>query len=318
MKLTPVLKDYLWGGTKLRDSYGKKTEQAIVAESWELSCHPDGPSRIANGAYAGRTLQDYVAEHPEAIGEAGKAFEGFPLLIKLIDAKESLSVQVHPDDAYAREHEGERGKTEMWYVIEAEPGAKLIYGFRTELTKEEFRAHIEGDTLLDVVHEVPVKKGDVFFIEAGTLHSIGGGILLAEVQQSSNSTYRVYDFGRVGADGKPRELHIEKALDVTRRERPKHGTKPLARIPIADMELVLLVSCNSFAVYHASVREKAVFRVDAESFQSLTLMDGRLTLETHTGGERLELRKGDTVFLPANMGTYSLTGSGEVLLGMLP
>ena len=208
-------KDYLWGGNRLRE-FGKESDADKIAESWELSCHPDGESVIASGDYAGMTLPAFLAAHPEAAGESCRDFERFPVLIKLIDAHDNLSVQVHPDDAYALAHEGEYGKTEMWYIVDAEPGAELLYGFARDVTKEEFRRAIEENTLLDLVRHVPVRPGDVFFIPAGTLHAIGKGILIAEIQQNSNTTYRVYDYGRVGKDGKPRELHIAKALDVTR------------------------------------------------------------------------------------------------------
>ena len=215
-ELIPPIKDYIWGGTKLREEFGKESGLERLAESWELSCHKDGVSVISGGEFDGMTLSEFVEEHPEALGKNCGRFEFFPVLIKLIDARDDLSVQVHPDDDYAMRVEGGYGKTEVWYVIDCEEGAELIYGFAEETDSDTFRRAIEEGTLLDIVNRVPVKKGDVFFIEAGTLHAIGKGILIAEIQQNSNTTYRVYDYGRLGADGKPRELHIDKALDVTR------------------------------------------------------------------------------------------------------
>lgn len=184
-ELIPPVKDYIWGGTRLRDEYGKKSSADKLAESWELSCHKDGQSIIAHGEYCGRTLSSYLEENPSALGTACARFEAFPVLIKLIDAKDRLSVQVHPDDEYAMSAEGEYGKTEMWYIVDCDDDAELIYGFREELTKDEFRRAIEENTLLDKVQRVRVKKGDVFFIEPGTLHAIGEGILIAEIQQNS-------------------------------------------------------------------------------------------------------------------------------------
>ena len=177
-RLIAPCKDHLWGGDRLR-AYGKHSDRDIIAESWELSCHPDGESIIADGEYAGMTLSAFLSEHPEAMGKNCDRFDRFPVLVKLIDARENLSVQVHPDDAYALANEGEYGKTELWYIAEASPGAELIYGFRESITKEEFRRAIEENTLLSEVNRVPVKAGDVFFIEAGTLHAIGKGLLIA-------------------------------------------------------------------------------------------------------------------------------------------
>ena len=212
LKLLPAYKDYLWGGHRLVDEYNKEYDGDILAETWELSCHPDGPSRIANGRYAGKTLEEYIeAEGKGVLGTHCRRFRDFPILIKFIDAKQDLSVQVHPDNRYALKNEGQYGKTEMWYVVDAGEDATLYYGFKEEISKEEFAERIENDTVLDVLNKVPVQKGDVLFIESGTIHAIGADILIAEIQQNSNVTYRVYDYGRVGKDGKKRDLHIEKA-----------------------------------------------------------------------------------------------------------
>ena len=224
LKLNAPCKDYIWGGNRLREEYGKVSDADKIAESWELSCHKDGQSVIANGKDKGKTLSEYVAENKNALGTACDRFEYFPILIKLIDAKDNLSVQVHPDNDYAMRVEGEYGKTEMWYIVDCEEGSQLIYGFDKEISREEFADRIKNNTLLEVTNNVPVHKGDVFFIESGTLHAIGKGILIAEIQQNSNTTYRVYDYGRVGKDGKPRELHIEKAIDVTELCPPKYDT----------------------------------------------------------------------------------------------
>lgn len=315
IKLNPAFKDYLWGGTKLRDEYGKKCDLDKVAESWELSCHKDGCSVVADGEYAGLTLPQYIEKAGKAVlGTDCEKFEYFPILIKLIDAKQNLSVQVHPDNDYAMRVEGEYGKTEMWYVVDCEPGAGLLYGFKHEISKEEFRRRIEDNTLLEVTNRVEVHPGDVFFIEAGTLHAIGEGILIAEIQQNSNTTYRVYDYGRVGADGKPRQLHIEKAIDVTRLA---PATRPCGRSqakPEAfDGGSVLpLASCDYFTVKEMEVTSHAALMADEKSFHSLLLLDGSLTLSM--GGEKLEMKKGASVFVPAGSGDYTLTGKGRLIL----
>lgn len=317
MKLIAPLKDYLWGGTRLRDEYGKDTQLTKVAESWELACHKDGMSVIANGAAAGQTLADWLAEAGAgALGTKAAKFPYFPLLIKLIDAHDNLSVQVHPDDDYALRVEGEYGKTEMWYIVDAASGAELLYGFQHEITKEEFRRRIEDNRLLDVVRRVPVKKGDVFFIPAGTLHAIGKGILICEIQQNSNTTYRVYDYGRIGTDGRPRDLHIEKALEVTQLAPvTQHAASAPPIDIIAGAEVRLLAACDFFTVYHLAVKGTCALYAGADSFQCLTVLDGSLTL--HSNREELCVQKGASVFLPAGLGHYELSGDGALILSKI-
>ena len=215
--LSPAAKDYIWGGTRLREEYNKHIDVTPLAETWECSTHPDGPSRVASGAFAGEKLVDVLRAHPEFIGTHPKTDGegGLPVLIKFIDAARDLSVQVHPSDEYARTHEhGQLGKTEMWYVLEAAPGASLVYGFRQDLTRPMLAASLEDDTVEQYLQKVEIHRGDVFMIESGTVHAIGAGAMIVEIQESSNLTYRMYDYHRLGKDGKPRELHIAKALDV--------------------------------------------------------------------------------------------------------
>ena len=320
MKLKAPLKDYLWGGTKLKEEYGKETALDKVAESWELAYHKDGMSIIVNGSQKGQTLASFLDAFPESSGENARKFPYFPLLIKLIDARDNLSVQVHPDNDYAMRTEGEFGKTEMWYVVEAEEGASLIYGFKQEISREEFARRIADNTLLEVCNEVPVKKGDVFFIDAGTLHAIGKGLLICEIQQNSNTTYRVYDFGRVGKDGKPRELHVGKAKEVTSLTHPARGTKALCHLPLADAEMNLLAACEYFTVYQGILSEQELsLTAGNDSFQCLTLLSGELTLTAEQAAEEqaVALVKGESVFLPAGLGRYQLKGSGEYILSMV-
>lgn len=316
LKLKPALKDYLWGGTRLKTDFHKASDLTKVAESWELSCHKDGQSRIVNGSCAGLTLTEYLdAKGNEVLGSRSAKFTYFPLLIKFIDAADNLSVQVHPDNAYALKAEGEYGKTEMWYIVDCEPGASLLYGFKQEVSKAEFKERIENNTLLAICNQVPVKKGDVFFIEAGTLHAIGKGIVIAEIQQNSNTTYRIYDYGRVGADGKPRQLHVEKALDVTNLTKPEKSAALRAMDFFSGYEMKLLASCEYFTVYHFTLYDEVRLMATKASFQSLLVLSGRLTLVG--GAETLELVKGDSVFVPAGMGGYSVKGTGEFILSMV-
>ena len=313
-KLTPAFTDYLWGGTRLRDEFGKDCSYDKVAESWELSCHPDGQSVIATGPDTGMKLGDYLEREGRRVwGSHCDSFDRFPILIKLIDAQDNLSVQVHPDDEYGLRVEGEYGKTEMWYVVDCDPGASLIYGFQKEITKEEFRSRIADNTLLEVVNTVPVHPGDTFFIEAGTLHAIGAGILIAEIQQNSNTTYRVYDFGRVGADGKPRTLHIDKAVDVTRLGPPQRPVgaqeKPVAGEGYTS---ALLAGCPNFTVKELTLSGHFDGCADETSFHTILSLAEELVLEME--GERLPLKRGETVFIPASSGSYRLTGSGKALL----
>lgn len=309
--LTPPIKDYLWGGTRLKTEYGYQSDKDIAAEAWVLSCHKDGSSVVANGALAGKTLPEALEAFGDAaIGPKAAAFPYFPLLIKLIDARDRLSVQVHPDNEYALRVEGEFGKTEMWYVVDCEPGAQLIYGFNQTLTKEELRRRIEDDTLPEVCNFVPVKKGDVFFIEAGTLHAIGAGILIAEVQQNSNTTYRVSDYGRLGADGKPRPLHVDKAVDVTDPVPPTIPYGDTGDITVTDGGSVrALASCDLFTADLLNV-DGTVPVGKTDSFVSLLCLDGEATL---TGeDETLTLKKGVSIFVPAGM-TVSVSGKAQLL-----
>jgi mannose-6-phosphate isomerase len=317
LKLQAPLKDYIWGGTKLKDEYNKVTELDRVAESWELSCHSAGESIILNGASQGMKLSDYVAQKGKHIlGTHGTRFSYFPLLIKLIDAKENLSVQVHPDNDYALRVEGEYGKTEMWYIVECEPGASLLYGFKTKISKEEFQRRITDNTLLEVCNRVPVHKGEVFFIEAGTLHAIGAGILIAEIQQNSNTTYRIYDYGRLGKDGKPRELHVDKALEVTKLEPPVRGTKPVATMDFfAEYDMQLLAQCDLFTVYHFSLHGRCHLQATKYSFHSIVVLDGVMEMEYASGLDTIE--KGESIFVPADFGEYRLRGEGSFLLTMV-
>lgn len=310
MKLDAPCKDYIWGGNRLRNEYGKKSEADKIAESWELSCHKDGESVIANGEFKGKTLNEFIGENGKSVlGTNCAKFENFPILIKLIDAKDNLSVQVHPNNDYAMRVEGEYGKTEMWYIVDCDEGAELLYGFKHEISKDEFKRRIADNTLLEVTNNAPVHKGDVFFIEAGTLHAIGKGILIAEIQQNSNTTYRIYDYGRVGNDGKPRQLHVEKAVEVTELTPPKYPTKAMGEEEKhSGYTKTLLSKCEYFDVNKLVISGKAGLCAGEESFNSILVLSG----EGKIGD--LELKKGDSCFIPAGLGEYTFEGNAEVIL----
>ena len=301
LKLKPACKDYIWGGRRLIEEYNKPYEGERLAETWEMSCHPDGPSVIVNGEHAGKTLAEFVESQGKGVlGSNCQIFQDFPIMIKFIDAKDNLSIQVHPNNIYALEHEHQYGKTEVWYVLDAGENAFLYYGFKHEISKEEFAERIANNTLLEVLNAVPVHKGDVFYIPAGTIHAICRDIVIAEIQQSSNVTYRVYDYGRVGVDGKPRQLHVEQAVRVTKLAPPKNDYNfggHLVRSPYFTVDQV----DGGYAG-----------DCDDESFTSVLVVDGAGIV--CCGGEKLEVTKGDSLFLPADSGKFTLEGSVKALV----
>ena len=297
-ELTPACKDYLWGGQRLKTDYHISSECTPLAEAWVLSCHPDGPSVLADGPAAGQTLPQYISDHPNCLGQNCTRFQDFPFLVKLIDAKADLSIQVHPSDAYALMHEGQYGKTEMWVVLDADPDAYLYFGLARTVTREELARRIHDHTLTEILRKMPVHKGDVFFIPAGTLHAICRGIVLAEIQQNSNVTYRVYDYGRLGTDGKPRALHIRQALDVA---------------TLCPTQQQTFAPHIGECAYFTTDRLSGSFKdtVDSASFTGLLITEGEGTLTMQR--ETTPLRKGDCLFLPSGSGTYSVTGAVGLL-----
>lgn len=314
LRLQPAGKDYLWGGTRLREEYGKKIQMIPLAETWECSVHPDGPSVVVNGEYRGRELRDVLKEHPDWMGTKVQSGE-FPILAKFIDAKQDLSVQVHPDDDYAREHEGQNGKTEMWYVIDADKGAQLIYGFKHKVTEETLRNAVKNGTLDKHLQKVEVHKGDLFYVPAGTVHGIGAGILVAEIQESSNVTYRVYDYDRVDKNGKKRELHFDKAVQVMNMEVApdvKQKSRIVKHYPGCSREL--LCRCKYFEVERIQVTKAFSFSVLEESFQVIMCLDGEGQIETMDENLKpVRFVKGRTLFLPAGLGRCLVVGNATVL-----
>lgn len=310
VKLRPSCKDYLWGGQKLKTEFHKDYDGEILAETWELSCHRDGPSYIAGGEYAGATLEEYIVmEGRKILGRHAGKFQQFPILIKFIDAAQDLSVQVHPCDEFALKNEKQYGKTEMWYVVDCEEGASLYYGFSREVSKGELKERIRNQTLLEVLNKVYVQKGDVLFIEPGTIHAIGKGCVIAEIQQNSNVTYRVYDYGRKDKNGKERDLHIEKALQVT-------NLVPIRRSRTFEPHLA---ECEYFTVdklvLDGRIMKRMSGTLDRSTFVSVLAVAGEG--QVHAGDETVEFQKGDSVFLTADTGNYEIEGQCEALITTL-
>ena len=310
--LRPAEKDYLWGGTRLKEEYGKQTELVPLAETWECSTHPDGPSVVVSGPFAGRTLVEVLRAHPEFLGTKAQTAGEIPILVKLIDAAQDLSLQVHPDDIYARAHEGQNGKTEFWYVLDAKPGASLVCGFAHAVTKKQLRQAIQTGQLDKHLQRVLVHRGDVFYIPAGTIHALGAGILVAEVQESSNVTYRVYDYDRVDRQGRRRPLHFDKAAEVLDM-RPSADFRQRPRLvryfPGCSREM--LCRCEYFAVERIQVSTSCVLPEMDASFRVLLCVEGGGSVETPAGAIRL--KKGNCVFLPASQGETQIKGTTTVL-----
>lgn len=326
--LSPAGKDYLWGGERLKKDFHKTVPMSPLAETWECSTHPDGPSHIAGGAHQGQSLPDVLTKHPEYLGSHPTAVmkglgadspDMLPILVKLIDASEKLSVQVHPDDAYAAAHEnGSLGKAEMWYVLDAIPGAHLIYGFNHNMDEELLRRSLEQNTLDKHLQKIPVHKDDVFYIEAGTVHAIGAGILLAEIQENSNLTYRLYDYNRPDKDGNLRPLHIDQAMQVLNykgSENPRQPMRVLRYHPGCASEL--LCRCKYFQVERLLLNTSPEgplpdCTTTALSFQVLLCIEGEGELRMEDG-ETLCYQKGSCIFVPADSVKLRLMGQAQLL-----
>ena len=317
--LQPAGKEYLWGGTRLNDEFAKEIDMNPLAETWECSTHPDGPSLIKNGEHSGKLLSEVLKEHNEYLGTHPRTDGELPILIKFIDAKKDLSVQVHPDDVYAKMHEdGQLGKTEMWYVLDATKDAHLIYGLNQDVDQEKLRNSISEGTIEKFLRKVKVEKNDLFYIEAGTIHAIGAGALVVEIQESSNLTYRMYDYNRIDKDGKMRELHVEKALEVANLKASDEPAQPMRVLkyrPGCASEL--LCRCEYFEVYRILIntercREMALYQSDSTSFRVLLCVDGCGSLIMEDG-ECISFFKGDCFFFPANSEKVRLHGEAQFL-----
>lgn len=306
----PILQDRIWGGTKLKTDLGKNIPTQTTGESWELSAVEGNVSVIKNGAFAGKPLTDLLEDYPDDIlGTAvHKRFgKQFPLLFKFLDAREDLSIQVHPNDALAKERHNSFGKTEMWYVMQADEGSRIIVGFNHKSSAEEYLEKLESKKLIDILNEVPAKKGDVYFLETGTIHAIGAGIVIAEIQQTSDITYRIYDWDRVDANGNGRQLHVQEALDAmnynttdTQKEYNKEENTSNA-----------MVDCPYFTTNFLPLNGTANITKNGESFTVYICTEGEYTIEMD--GETYNFKKGDTVLVPAAVGAFSLAGEATLL-----
>ncbi|MDO5336270.1 MAG: class I mannose-6-phosphate isomerase [Eubacteriales bacterium] len=317
--LKPAGKNYLWGGNRLNDDFSKGIDLSPLAETWECSTHPDGSSIIASGEMEGKTLSQVLRDYPQLLGTHPRTKGELPILIKLIDARSDLSVQVHPDDDYARKYEnGQLGKTEMWYVLDASHDAQLVYGLQRDVDREVLRRSIEKGTIEKYLQKVPIKKDDLFYIEAGTIHAIGAGALIAEIQESSNLTYRLYDYNRTDKNGNKRELHVEKALEVAKLKKCEQPRQPLRVLRYQKgCARELLCRCKYFEVYRMLVntercRELVCYRADSSSFRVLLCVRGCGTIIMKTG-DMLNFFKGDCLFVPADSMELRIHGKAQFL-----
>ena len=322
--LRPAAKDYLWGGTRLNDEFGKNINVYPLAETWECSTHPDGTSVVASGEYEGIDLENVLREHPEYLGShpLENLIDGrieLPIIIKFIDANKDLSVQVHPGDEYAYEFENkQRGKAEMWYVLDATENATLVYGLQFDIKRQEVEARVDDGTFEKYLQRIPVKKDDVFFINPGTIHAIGAGTLVAEIQENSNLTYRIYDYNRVDKNGNSRELHIEKAMQVADL---KAGRTPRRSMRVLEYKrgcaIELLGRCRYFEVYRMLLntertREFLKYKSDDKSFRVLLCVSGCGSVIMEDG-DVINFFKGDCIFVPADSCDVKLHGKAQML-----
>lgn len=317
--MSPFAVEKLWGGTRLRDDFSKNSDLSNLAETWECSTHPSGVSVVVSGEHKGKSLTQVINEHPEYAGTHPDMRNGLPVLIKFIDAKMDLSVQVHPDDVYAAAHEnGQWGKSEMWYVLDATKDAKLVYGLNQTINEDTLLNSLREGTLEKYLQKVPVQKDDVFFVEAGTIHAIGAGALIAEIQENSDLTYRLYDYNREDKDGQKRELHVEPALRVANLQASDSPRQPMRMLRYRKgWASELLCNCKYFQVERVllnteRIREMVAFATDGLSFSVLLCVDGCgiICLDEQ---EYISFFKGDCIFVPANSIEMKIHGSAQLL-----
>lgn len=310
LQFEPILKERIWGGTKLKTYLNKPISSNITGESWEISTVENDVSIIANGFYKGKSINELINEFPDEIlgTKAYKQFgKQFPLLFKYLDAREDLSIQLHPNDELAKKRHNSFGKTEMWYVMQADENARLIVGFKEKSTPEEYLKHLNNKTIVDILDTKKVKQGDVFFLETGTIHAIGAGIVVAEIQQTSDITYRVYDFDRVDANGNSRELHIDLALEAINYETvdaQKYYSKN-------ENQSNTIVGCRYFTTNIIPLNGAVKVNKNQISFTVYMCVDGSFELKINT--EIFYYQKGDTVLIPAALTDFELSGSASIL-----
>jgi mannose-6-phosphate isomerase len=310
LQFNPILKERIWGGTKLKTELHKPITSDITGESWELSTVEGDISVIANGDYQGKPLTEIINEFPnELLGtEVHKNFgKQFPLLFKYLDAREDLSIQVHPNDELAKQRHNSFGKTEMWYVMQADEGSSLIVGFKEKSNAKEYVEHLEDKTLLSILDTVAVNPGEVFFLETGTVHAIGAGLVVAEIQQTSDITYRIYDFDRKDANGNTRELHIDLALDAINYDKVE-AKKNYSK---SENTSNAMVDCKYFTTNFIPLDGNMAFQKNGNSFTVFMCTQG--SFEIDIDGKNYAYKKGDTVLIPAAITNFSLNGKASVL-----
>lgn len=314
VKLAPAYKDYLWGGRRLAEIYGFGEKGQRIAESWQLSAHAAGCSTVAEGKWEGMSFADYLSRvGREALGWKCQPYERFPLLVKFIDATDKLSIQVHPDDAYAMPHENDYGKNEMWYVLDAQEDAFVYLGFEKETNREEVERRITDGTLAEILHKVPVKKGDSVFVPAGQIHAIGAGALILEIQQSSNATYRLYDYNRRDKDGRLRPLHLEKAFaNISYKANTESGKPAQPWQQCKGYAKRLLEQCKYFSVWTYRVEKRLELVMDDSTFWSIVILSGEGTLKAED--ETMQFKAGDSLFLPAGRTAIEIAGECHFVL----
>ncbi|WP_127586444.1 type I phosphomannose isomerase catalytic subunit [Paenibacillus koleovorans] len=314
----PLLKERVWGGRSL-EQFGLELPEGPIGEGWMIGDHPNGTTRVVNGAFAGAGLDDVRKQYGASFfGTKGEEFTGdngrFPLLIKLLDCNDDLSVQVHPDNGYSKLPPGELGKTEMWYVLGAKPGSKIIYGLQPGKSRDDVARALQDGTIMDVLQLVDVQAGDSFYIPAGTVHALCAGVLVAEIQQNSDTTYRLFDYNRPGLDGKPRELHIEDSLNVIAYE--GSGATRMTTELAAPQQWLTLAESPYFRVEKAKVEGEWKLSTTPDSFVILVVCDGGGEVTWPDG--RIGVKPGDCLLLPASLGDYALEGAFTVLRSYLP
>ncbi|QEE49487.1 class I mannose-6-phosphate isomerase [Flavobacterium alkalisoli] len=306
----PILKDRIWGGTKLKTDLGKNIPTQTTGESWELSAVPGDVSVVREGAYKGKPLSELLEQFPQEI--LGRKIHDqfgtqFPLLFKFLDAREDLSIQVHPNDELAKQRHNSFGKTEMWYVMQADEGARIIVGFKHKSSPDEYLEHLNNKNLIEILNEVEVKKGDVFFLETGTIHAIGAGIVIAEIQQTSDITYRIYDWDRVDANGNSRELHVEQALDAMNYNTTDTQKQYTQTLNTGNV----MVDCPYFTTSYFPLNGTASVDKDGSSFTVYICTEGEYSFKTD--GKSYSFTKGDTILVPAALKAFELSGEATLL-----
>jgi mannose-6-phosphate isomerase len=310
LQFQPILKERIWGGTKLKSLLNKHISSDITGESWEISTVENEVSCIANGFYKGKSLLELINEYPnEVLGNSvfEKFGKQFPLLFKYLDAREDLSIQVHPNDELAASRHNSFGKTEMWYVMQADPNSNLIVGFKEKSSSEEYLKNLESKTILTLLDTKAVQKGDVFFLETGTVHAIGAGTVIAEIQQTSDITYRIYDFDRVDANGNTRELHVDLALEAINYD-VVAAEKKYRKLNNTSNEVV---QCSYFTTNFIPLTDKIAVSKNKESFTVYMCVEGAFTLIYQ--GETYQFKVGDTVLIPASLSEYEIAGTASLL-----